>query len=114
MVVKIGLSLDLNLDYIWVRGVVVKLSESIKPISYLKAHASELVRDIVKNHKTLIITQNGEAKVVIQDLESYEQMKESLALLKMLALSAKSKRESKYKSTKKSFKDLKARVEGLE
>jgi prevent-host-death family protein len=48
----------------------MKLSESIKPISYLKAHASELVREISDEHKTLIITQNGEAKVVVQDLES--------------------------------------------
>jgi prevent-host-death family protein len=92
----------------------MKLSESIKPISYLKAHASELVRDIANNHKTLIITQNGEAKVVIQDLESYEKTKESLALLKMLAQSSQSKKEGKHKTAKKAFRDLELRIETLD
>ena len=92
----------------------MKLSESIKPISYLKAHASELVREISDSHKTLIITQNGEAKVVIQDLESYERMKESLALLKMLAQSGKSKSEGNYKTAKKAFKELESRIEDFD
>ena len=60
----------------------MKLSESVKPISYLKAHASEIINDISVNRKTFIITQNGEAKVIVQDLETYEQTKESLALFK--------------------------------
>ena len=92
----------------------MKLSESIKPISYLKAHASELLRDVADNHKTLIITQNGEAKVVIQDLESYEKMQESLALLKMLSQSTKSKIDGKYQTAKKAFKNLDSRIEELD
>ena len=92
----------------------MKLSESIKPISYLKAHASELVREVSDARKTLIITQNGEAKVVIQDLESYEQMQESLALLKMLAQSTKSKTDAKYQTAKKAFKNLNSRIEELD
>ena len=92
----------------------MKFSESIKPISYLKAHASELVREVADGHKTLIITQNGEAKVVVQDLESYERMQESLALLKMLAQSARSKNEGKYKTAKKAFKNLDSRIEELD
>jgi prevent-host-death family protein len=92
----------------------MKLSESIKPISYLKAHASELVREVSAGHKTLIITQNGEAKVVIQDLESYEKMKESLSLLKMLAQSNSSKSKGRHKTAKKAFKALDSRVEALD
>ena len=92
----------------------MKFSESIKPISYLKAHASELVREVADGHKTLIITQNGEAKVVIQDLESYEQNQESLALLKMLAQSTKSKNTGKYQTGKKAFKALDSRIEELD
>ena len=91
----------------------MKYSESIKPISYLKAHASELVREIADKHKTLIITQSGEAKVVVQDLESYEQMQESLALLKMLAQSTKSKKEGKFKPAKKAFKELRSQIKEL-
>lgn len=92
----------------------MKFSESIKPISYLKAHASELVRDVAEGHKTLIITQNGEAKVVIQDLDSYEKMKESLTLLKMLAQSTSSKNKGRHKTTKKAFKDIDSRIEELD
>ena len=92
----------------------MKLSESIKPISYLKAHASELVREVADGHKTLIITQNGEAKVVIQDLESYEKKQESLALLKMLAQSTKNKNDGKCRTAKKAFKNLDSRIEELD
>ena len=62
------------------------LSNQIKPISYLKAHAAEIVRNLGDQGSPLIITQNGEAKVVIQDIESYEQTQETIALLKILAL----------------------------
>lgn len=64
----------------------MKLSSRIKPISYLKAHAAEIVRSLGDRGEPLIITQNGEAKAVIQDIDSYEQLQETIALLKMLAL----------------------------
>jgi prevent-host-death family protein len=68
--------------------MVMALSSQIKPISYLKAHAAEIVRNMSGQGEPLIITQNGEAKVVIQDIESYEQTRETMALLKILALGA--------------------------
>ena len=71
-----------------VREENMKPSEAIKPISYLKAHASEIVRDVSGNQKTMVITQNGEAKVILQDIRVYEQTQESLALLKILAISS--------------------------
>ena len=64
----------------------MKLSSQIKPISYLKAHASEIVRTLGKQGEPLIITQNGEAKVVLQDIDSFEKTQETMALLKILAL----------------------------
>lgn len=64
----------------------MKYSAQIKPISYLKANAAEIVRNLSASHEPLIITQNGEAKVVVQDIESYEQTQETIALLKILAL----------------------------
>lgn len=63
----------------------MKLSH-IKPISYLKAHASELVHQLTEQREPLVITQNGEAKAVMQDVQSYQQTQETLALLKILAL----------------------------
>ena len=64
----------------------MKLSTQIKPISYLKTHAAEIVRDISRHSGPLVITKNGEAKVVLQDIKSYEQSQETMALLKILAL----------------------------
>ena len=64
----------------------MKLSSQIKPISYVKAHAAEVVRTLAERPEPLIITQNGEAKAVLQDIASYEQTQETLALLKILAL----------------------------
>ena len=64
----------------------MKLSSQIRPISYLKAHAAEIVRNLTEQQEPMVITQNGEAKVVIQDIESYEQTQQTMALLKILAL----------------------------
>lgn len=88
----------------------MRLSQAVKPISYLKAHASEIVRDIADNRKTYVITQNGEAKAVVQDVEAYEQTRETLALLKMLAQSARSLAEGKHKPLGKAFRDIRSRV----
>jgi prevent-host-death family protein len=73
----------------------MKLSNQIKPISYLKAHAAEIIRRLGEQREPLIITQNGEAKVVIQDIESYEQTQETMALLKILALGMRQIEEGK-------------------
>ena len=64
----------------------MSLSERIKPISYLKAHAAEILRAIGDWPEPLIITQNGEAQAVVRDIDSFERMHESVALLNMLAL----------------------------
>lgn len=85
-------------------------SEAIKPISYLKAHASEIIRDVSSNQKTLIITQNGEAKIIVQDIKLYEQTQQSLAMLKILALSNKSLKEGKTKPITDAFQDLRKRI----
>lgn len=88
----------------------MKLSESIKPISYFKAHASEIVRQIGNSRKPMIITQNGEAKAILQDLVQYEQTQESLAMLKMLAQSRKSLRNGDYRPVTDVFSDLKKKI----
>jgi len=88
----------------------MKSSKAIKPISYLKAHASEIIRDVSDNHETMIITQNGEAKVILQDIKEYEKTEESLALLKMLVMSSKSLDEGKTKTVKKAFSDVRKRI----
>jgi prevent-host-death family protein len=64
----------------------VRYSTQIRPISYLKANAAEVLQVLQEQRKPMIITQNGEAKAVIQDVASYEETQETLALLKILAL----------------------------
>ncbi len=64
----------------------MRYSTQIKPISYLKANAAEVLRELTDQRQPMVITQNGEAKAVIQDVASYEQTQETLALLKILAL----------------------------
>jgi len=76
----------------------MKLSGQIKPISYLKAHAAEIIRNMTALRTPMIITQNGEAKVVMQDIESYEQTQETMALLKILALGIRQIEEGKVQS----------------
>lgn len=77
----------------------MKLSKQIKPISYLKTHAAEIVRTMAGQSEPLVITQNGKAKVVVQDIESYEQTQETMALLKILALGMKQVEHNKVKSS---------------
>jgi prevent-host-death family protein len=64
----------------------MRYSTQIKPISYLKANAAEVLNTLAENRQPLIITQNGEAKAILQDIKSFEQTQETLALLKILAL----------------------------
>lgn len=84
----------------------MKLSKAFTPISELKAHASEIIGGLAKNRETLIITQNGEAKAVLQDLRSFEELQESLALLKMLAQSQQSLGSGKTIPAKDVFREL--------
>lgn len=64
----------------------MRYSSQVKPISYLKANAAEVLARLAEERAPLVITQNGEAKAVIQDVASYEETQETLALLKILAL----------------------------
>ena len=89
----------------------MKLSSQIKPISYLKAHAAEIVKTLNINREPLVITQNGEAKVVIQDIESYEQGQETMALLKVLALGMRQIGEGKIQPAEDALKRLRGRRE---
>ncbi len=89
----------------------MKYSQVVKPISYIKAHVSEVVRDITRKQNTIIITQHGEAKVIMQDIRVFEQTQESMAMLKILAQSKKSQLQGKVKPVTQSFADIRSRIE---
>lgn len=84
----------------------MKYSTQIKPISYLKANAAEVVREIAEQRKPLVITQNGEAKAVIQDVASYEETQETMALLKILALGTRQIEQGRVVPAKLALKRL--------
>ena len=91
----------------------MKLSERIKPVSYLKAHTAKIIRELSVRRGTMVITQNGQARAVVQDIDSYEQTQESLAMLKLLAQSQRSIEAGEHKTLKKSFADLATRTKNL-
>lgn len=82
----------------------------IKPISHLKAHAGEIIRGLSEQGEPLIITLHGEAAAVLQDIASYEQTQETLALLKMLAMSGKSLEDGKLSTVERAFTRIRKRV----
>jgi len=88
----------------------MKYASRIKPISYLKANAAKVVRGLAESGEPMIITQNGEAKAVVQDIVSYERKEETLALLKILALANRNIEEGRYRPAKDVFRDLRKRL----
>jgi len=88
----------------------MKYSESIKPISYLKAHTSEIIREVAEGRSPYVITQHGEARAVVQSVAEYEQNQATLALLKMLAMSSRSLEEGKVRDADKVFAEMHARI----
>lgn len=84
----------------------MKYSTHIKPISYLKSHAAEIVTSLTETREPLLITQNGEAKLVVQDVRSYEEQVQTLALLKILALGNYEIEQGRYRAAEQVFADL--------
>ncbi|HVL57439.1 MAG TPA: type II toxin-antitoxin system Phd/YefM family antitoxin [Burkholderiaceae bacterium] len=87
----------------------MKYSSQIKPISYLKANAAEVLQQLAEKREPLVITQNGEAKAVLQDVASYEETQETLALLKILALGSQQIEEGKVAPAGKVIERLRAK-----
>ena len=86
----------------------MKLSSQIKPISYLKSHTAEVVKNITETREPLVITQNGEAKLVVMDVKSFEEQEDTMALLKLLAMGNKEIEEGKYRDVEDVFAELDA------
>ena len=87
----------------------MKYSTRIKPISYVKANAAELIRELAEKREPLVITQNGEATAVMQDVASYEATQETLALLKILALGRRQVEEGRTVPAAKALRRLRER-----
>ena len=88
----------------------MKYSTRIKPISYLKANAAQIVRTLAEDRSALVITQNGEAKAVMQDVATYEQTQETMALLKILALGNREIEDGKVVPATKAIRALRDKL----
>jgi len=88
----------------------MRLSDRIKPISYLKANAAQVLDTLRETGEPMIITQNGEAKAVIQDIRQYEETEETLALLRILAHGNKQAAEGKSVSAEEAFDSIWKRI----
>ncbi len=90
----------------------MQLSQTIKPISYLKSKTAEVINSVNENRQSIIITQNGEAKAVIQDIKSYESLRNSLSLLKLIVQSEEDIRNNNVISQDEMFENLEKKLFG--
>lgn len=84
----------------------MKLSTQIKPISYLKSHTAQIVKELTDSRQPMVITQNGEATLVVMDVKSFEEHEQTLALLKLLAMGNKEIEQGKFRDADAVFADL--------
>ena len=89
----------------------MKMQEDIRPVSYLKSRAADLLQQLNETHRPVIITQNGEPRAVIQDPESFEQMKTAIGLMKLLAQGEEDIRSGRTTSQDEVFKNLFKKIE---
>ncbi|MBF0197549.1 MAG: type II toxin-antitoxin system Phd/YefM family antitoxin [Planctomycetes bacterium] len=88
----------------------MKLSTAVKPISYVKAHAAEVIRDVHDTNEVVIISQNGEVKAVIQSMSDYEKQQESMAMLKLIHQSRKNIQAGHKKEASQVFEEIRNRI----
>ncbi len=84
----------------------MNISKDIKPVTYLKSRAADLLKQINQTHRPVVITQNGEPKAVLQDPESYENMRNAIGILKLISQGEKDIKEGKSKSQEEVFADI--------
>lgn len=88
----------------------MKYTTRIKPISYVRSNAAEIIRELAEQREPLVITQNGEARAVMQDVATYEETQETMALLKILALGTRQVEEGKVVPASQAVRRLRGRT----
>ena len=90
----------------------MRLANRVRPISYLKAHAPQIVRELAEGAEPLVVTVHGEARAVIQDVASFERQQETMALLKLLALSQQDVEAGRTRLAEEVFAQLRGKRPG--
>jgi prevent-host-death family protein len=88
----------------------MKISEDIRPVTYLKSKAADLLRQVNETHRSVIITQNGEPRAVLQDPESYERMKSAIGLMKLVAQGEEDVRQGRATEQEEMFSRLESEL----
>ena len=88
----------------------MRYTTQVRPISYLKANAAEVLDHLNEVREPLLITQNGEARAVLQDVASYQETQETLALLKLLALGQRDVAAGRVKPVAEVVKRMRERI----
>jgi prevent-host-death family protein len=86
----------------------MKVASDIKPVSYLKSHAADILKQINETHRPMVITQNGEPKAVVQDPVSYDNMRNAIGLLKLISQGEEDIRQGRSREQDEVFKDMEA------
>ena len=84
----------------------MNISSDIKPVSFLKSHAAEILKQINDTHRPIVITQNGEPRGVLQDPESYDNMRRAIGLLKLISQGEEDIKKGTTKPQDRVFKDI--------
>lgn len=84
----------------------INISKDIKPITYLKSKAPDLLKQVNETHRPVVITQNGEPRAVLQDPESYENMRNAIGMLKLISRDEQDVKNGKLKSQEEVFANI--------
>lgn len=88
----------------------MRFSTQVKPISYVKANAAQIIDELADGGEPVVVTQNGEAKAVMVSVYEYERTKETLALLQILALSRRKAEQGRTKPAREVLERLRRKV----
>ena len=105
----LALKLDYRSEYGTIFGLedkIMNITSDIKPVTYLKSRAADLLNQINETHRPVIITQNGEPRAILQDPKSYENMRNAIGLLKLISEGETDIREGRYKSQEDVFSQI--------
>ena len=84
----------------------MNISSDIKPISFLKSHAADILKHVNDTHRPVVITQNGEPRAVLQDPESYDNMRKAIGLLKLISQGEENIKKGEIKAQEHVFKNI--------
>jgi prevent-host-death family protein len=84
----------------------MNITSDIKPVSYLKSHAADILKQINDTHRPMVITQNGKPKAVLQDPESYDNMRKAITILKLISEGEENIKHGQVKPQEKVFENI--------